>query len=335
VSGISIGAINAAIIAGNPAERRLERLEQLWADISRPDGWGHLLTGDLRRWFDLGSAMEAILWGQPNFFVPRMPGPLLVPGGPQATSFYDTGPLRASLLRLTDFDLINRGEVRISLGATRVRTGELVFFDSRRNKIGPEHVMASGALPPGFPAVAVEGDLYWDGGCVSNTPLEAVVDDPPEVDTLVFMIDLWGGAGRIPTTMDDVLWRQKQIQYASRTRAHLDACTARLQLRRAHAERKRRPGAAADRPVSDAEFLTSGPHMHIVHLVYHPTADQVAQSDAEFSRASIADRRVAGYTDMQAAIRSAPWDRPANTAHGCTSLHRIERGEITTVATAA
>ena len=203
VSGISIGAINAAIIAGNPAERRLERLEQLWADISRPGGWGHLLVGDLRRWFNLGSAMEAITWGQPNFFVPRAPGPLLAaPGTPQATSFYDTGPLRATLLRLTDFDQINRGDVRISLGATRVRTGELVFFDSNRCAIGPEHVMASGALPPGFPAVEVDGELYWDGGCVSNTPLEAVVGDPPAVDTLVFIIDLWSGQGPMPTTMD-------------------------------------------------------------------------------------------------------------------------------------
>ena len=335
VSGISIGAINAAIIAGNSAERRLERLEQLWADISRPDGWGSLLTGDLRRCFNLGSAMEAILWGQPNFFTPRLPAPLIGHGRPEATSFYDTGPLRASLLRLADFDRINDGEVRLSLGATRVRTGELVFFDNRREKIGPEHVMASGALPPGFPAVAVEGDYYWDGGCVSNTPLEAVVEDPPEAGTLVFMIDLWSGHGPLPTTMDEVLWRQKQIQYASRTKAHLEACAARLELRRVQALGKRRVGQpASDGPVSDAEFLTSMGHTHIVHLIYHPAADQVAQSDAEFSRASIADRRAAGYADMKDAIQKAPWNRAA-AGDSSTLVHRIERGEVRTLAAAA
>ena len=335
VSGISIGAINAAIIAGNSAERRLERLEQLWADISRPDGWGSLLTGDLRRCFNLGSAMEAILWGQPNFFTPRLPAPLIGHGRPEATSFYDTGPLRASLLRLADFDRINGGDVRLSLGATRVRTGELVFFDNRREKIGPEHVMASGALPPGFPAVAVEGDYYWDGGCISNTPLEAVVEDPPEADMLVFMIDLWSGHGPLPTTMDEVLWRQNQIQFASRTKAHLEACAARLELRRVQALGKPRVGQPVpDGPVSDAELLTSMGHTHIVHLIYRPAADQVAQSDAEFSRASIADRRAAGYTDMKDAIRKAPWNAPAAEGAG-TLVHRIERGEIRTLAAAA
>ena len=253
VIGISIGAINAAVIAGNSAERRLERLEQLWADISRPDGWGHLLTGDLRRWFNLGSAMEAIFWGQPNFFTPRLPAPLLGHGRPEATSFYDTGPLRASLLRLADFDRINRGEVRLSLGATRVRTGELVFFDNRRDTIGPEHVMASGALPPGFPAVAVEGDYYWDGGCVSNTPLEAVVEDQPESDTLVFMIDLWAGSGPVPTTMDEVLGARSRSSTPAgprpiwRPARHGSSSVASRRTASSGLDRRRRAGPSATR----------------------------------------------------------------------------------------
>ena len=234
VSGISIGAINAAILVGNEPERRLTRLEELWNAISRPEGWTLPLDGTFHRLANISSNLEALTFGQPNFFTPRFPNPYFAaPGTAGATSFYDTTPLRGTLERLASFDLINAGPTRLSLGATKVVSGEVVFFDNTRQAIGPEHVMASGSLPPGFPAVAVEGELYWDGGCVSNTPLEAVLLDQPAGHTIVFMIDLWAAQGAVPQTMDEVLWRQKQIQYASRTAQHIDAVATKLNLRHA------------------------------------------------------------------------------------------------------
>ena len=326
VSGISIGAINAAVIAGTEPADRIARLEQLWNDISRDDAWGSWLTGGMRRLFNFGSAGEALLLGQPNFFAPRLPSPLVAPPGPGATSFYDTSPLRATLLRMADFDRINRGPTRLSLGATRVTTGELVFFDNRRDRIGPEHVMASGSLPPGFPAVEVGGELYWDGGCVSNTPLEAVLGDRPERDMLVFMIDLWDAHGAVPRTMDEVLWRQKQIQYASRTRQHIEAVKARLDLEKArHRLRRRATAGPVDAAVADDAIEHVG-HVDIVHVTYRPGADQVSQSDAEFSRASIADRRAAGHADMRKALAKAPWSARREDGEGA-SVHRVAAAE--------
>ncbi|HXH02881.1 MAG TPA: patatin-like phospholipase family protein [Candidatus Competibacteraceae bacterium] len=334
VSGISIGAINSAVIVGNRPEQRLERLEELWQEISRPDGWGMLLEGALRKLFNRGSATEAILFGQPNFFTPRFPNPYLAPPGTiGATSFYDTGPLRDTLLRLADFGLINSGAVRLSLGATRVTTGELVFFDNTRQSIAPEHVMASGSLPPGFPPTLVEGELYWDGGCVSNTPLQAILDDQPETHTLVFMIDLWDAHGPEPRTMDDVLWRQKQIQYASRTAQHIETSAMRHNLHFAlkHLASQASPAMLDSAPVQDALALTQGGRLDIVHITYHPGDDQVPQSDAEFSRPSIASRRAAGYADMKAALAQAPWHLEGRAAHIGAAVHHCRGGEIRSV----
>ena len=331
VSGISIGAINSAIIAGNEPEQRLQQLEALWNEISRPDGWGALLAGKALGLFNSGSAMEALLLGQPNFFKPRFPSPYMAPAGtPQATSFYDTGPLRSTLQRLASFDLINSGKTRLSLGATQVTTGDLVFFDNTRQAIQPEHVMASGSLPPGFPAVRINGELYWDGGCVSNTPLDAILDQEPAGHTLVFMIDLWDAKGAEPKTMDEVFWRQKQIQYASRTNQHIEAVARKQNLRRAlgtlagHLPEE----ALASAAVQDALALQAGSRMDIVHITYHPTRDQVSQSDAEFSRPSIARRRAAGYQDMQLALEQAPWLHHGQQAHVGAMVHRVKAGEI-------
>lgn len=338
VSGISIGAINSAIIVGNPSEVRLAKLEALWNDISRPDGWGALLGSDFHKMFNTTSAMEAILFGQPNFFLPRFPSPYFATAGTDAaTSFYDTRPLRATLERLADFELINTGQTRLSLGATQVTTGNLVFFDNRRQMIGPEHVMASGSLPPGLPAIRIDGELYWDGGCVSNTPLDAILDDEPEGHTLVFMIDLWDARGREPKTMDDVLWRQKQIQYASRTAHHVQAVAKQQNLRRAlnllagHLP----PEALASAAIEDALALTYGTKMDIVHITYHPDSDQVPQSDAEFSRPSIAIRRAAGYADMKFALKEAPWFHKTVAEPVGAVVHRVKGGEISSQVLAA
>lgn len=331
VSGISIGAINAAVIAGNRPEDRLNRLERLWTEISRPDDWGAHLSGPMLKMFNQFSAMEAICFGQPNFWVPRMPSPLLLPQmAPEEASFCDTRPMLATLARLCDFAFINQREVRLSLGATHVDTGTLVFFDNTRQVIGPEHVLASGSLPPGFPATRVEGELYWDGGCVSNTPLDALYLDEGNEDLLVFMIDLWGAFGPPPQNMDQVSWRQKQIQYASRTSHSIRALATEHNLRSAlKAQPASGVRAGVDiAAVSNASALESGRRLHIVHVVYHPSDDQVSESDAEFSRPSIAKRREAGYNDLRLAIQEAPWLQHSHAAPGGTLLHRVYRGAV-------
>lgn len=316
VSGISIGAVNSAIIAGNPPGDRLERLEGLWDAISRPDGWGALLTGEFREWFNRASIAEAILFGQPNFFRPRISSPYFAPPDtPAAVSFYNDSLLRDTLEQFADFDLINARAVRLSLGVTKVRTGELEFFDNTRQKIGPEHVMASGSLPPGFPGMPIAGELYWDGGCVSNTPLEAVIQDEPKMDTLVFMIDLWSKVGAEPRSIDEVLWRQKQIQYASRTDYTIKSVALRANQR--YRLREELVRKLSDLPLDSLKSQSlsavraalgfESRKIHIAHIIYEPGPDQLPMSDVEFSRPSIADRRAAGYHDMEFALKEAPW----------------------------
>jgi NTE family protein len=317
VSGTSIGAINAAIISGNHPTDQIGRLEELWDGISRPNTWLTSLDGSFPRLSNIVSNMQALMLGQPNFFMPRFANPYLAPAGdPCATSYYDTSPLLGTLVRLVGFDLINSKKTRLSLGATRVETGQVVYFDNTRQPIGPEHVLASGSLPPGFPAVSVDGAMYWDGGCVSNTPLEAILQDQPSGHTVVFMIDLWAAQGAVPRTMDEVLWRQKQIQYASRTAQHIDAVATKLNLMRAMNPKR---GDAADR-------------MDIVHITYQPASDQISSSDAEFSRSSIAERRTAGYEDLMAALSQAPWFSTEKPTEICALVHQVRQGDIRTLA---
>ena len=247
---------------------------------------------------NMASNAEALMFGQPHFFSPRPVNPYLVPKArPQEVSFYDTAPMLFTLRRFANFSLINSRAIRLSLGATNIDTGDLEFFDNHKQAIGAEHVLASGSLPPGFPATEVGGKLYWDGGCVSNTPLDAIVDDPGYRRMVVFLIDLWDAAGPPPTSMNDVLWRAKQIQYASRTAHHVDAVATKINLR--HAMRLLKEANVQDvAAVPDDPVLTAR-RLDIVHIVYRPDAAQIPASDAEFSRSSIADRRAAGYRDMQ------------------------------------
>jgi NTE family protein len=332
VCGTSIGAINAAVLVGNKPDDRLDRLEELWEEISRPDGWGDWVPSSLQRAFNTGSAMTGLLLGQPHFFTPNVPNPYMsIPGSPTATSFYDTSPMRATLERLADFHTINSGTPRLSLGATNVTTGDLTYFDNTRQKIGSEHVLASGSLPPGFPATVVDGEQYWDGGIVSNTPLGAVLDDLPSVHTVVFMIDLWSAAGKAPSTLDEVLWRQKEIQYASRTTQHIKTVAARINLRhQLHTLTSKLPTAKVSDPgVSDAVALAYETKLDIVHIVYSPSSDQISSSDAEFSRSSIAKRRAAGYDDLKKALQQAPWRGDDRPAHVGAVVHRLAGGRIT------
>jgi NTE family protein len=243
-------------------------------------------------------------------------------------SFYDTTPMLFTLRRFADFSLINSRVVRLSLGATNIATGDLEFFDNHRQTIGPEHVLASGSLPPGFPATEVNGKLYWDGGCVSNTPLDVVVDEPGHPRMVVFLIDLWDAAGAPPQTINAVLWRAKQIQYASRTAHQVDAVATKVNLR--HAVRLlKAAGVSEVATVPDDPALTER-RLDIVHIVYRPGVDQIPNSDAEFSRSSISERREAGYSDMRAALAAEPWLRQERPAHLGALVHRVERGTVTT-----
>ena len=336
--GISIGAINSAVLAGTPPAERVARLEELWRLISWPEVFRPMRLLPLDILHNTMSNAEALVMGQPRFFRPRPVNPFFAPAGaPTQASFYDTSPMLDTLRRSVDFDLINAGPVRLTLGATDVETGQVVFFDSANKKepIGPAHVLASGSLPPGFPPTEIGGRYYWDGGCVSNTPAEAVLADQPPGHTLLFMIDLWNAAGPAPTTMNEVLWRAKQIQYASRGHLLAEHLAAKANLR--HAAR-----AAADAPDGE-ERGASAPRDHgrldIFHIIYQPGRDQIPNSDAEFSRASIEERREAGYRDMRALLAQQPWHARAALAasrevpfQGGAVLHRVRQGRVETQA---
>ena len=322
VCGISMGAINGAIIAGNVAERRLERLEAFWAAISRPSGIPQFGGTRLRTWEHDLSFATTLLGGQPGFFTPRAVNPYFAPAGVAATSFYDTAPLFETLSDLVDFGNLNaRSSTRLSVGATDVETGVLEFFDTHKmtSRFGPEHVVASGSLPPGFPATRVGDRLYWDGGCVSNSPLEAVLDDIPPGHSIAFIIDLWSAKGPPPETMEAVLWRAKQIQYASRTAQHVDWLATKVNLRHA-LQLLETPGATPP-----------DQRLDLIHIMYHPEEDQIPSSDAEFSRASIAERRLAGLADMRRTLAEKPWSRVHIPPHVGCLVHRVTRDGIKTV----
>src|SRR6476619_5987361 len=229
IAGISIGAINAAIIAGNPPNSRIDRLREFWTQVTSSAPWDWSAnpfvdlaqSDDARNLLNQMSAGLAAAFGATGFFSTRARMPWLQPGGTTAaTSFYDTRNLRQTLERLVDFDRLNAGMTRFSAGAVNVRTGNFVYFDTTTHTITPEHVMASGALPPGFPAVEIDGEHYWDGGLVSNTPLQWVIEsNPRRQDTLAFQVDLWSSQGTLPRTLAEVATRHKEIQFSSRTRA--------------------------------------------------------------------------------------------------------------------
>jgi len=220
VAGVSIGAINAALIAGNAPDRRLERLREFWDRVSSIAPVTPLaLFSPFRPFFNSLSATAAMTFGVPSFYHPRLPPPFFAfDGSRDALSFYNTEPLKVTLEGLVDFDLINRRDVRLSLGAVNVKTGNSVYFDNQQGLIGPDHVRASGALPPGFPPIEIEGESYWDGGIVSNTPLWYVLDDSPKMDALIIQVDLFNAVGEIPLKLDHVLEREKDIQFSSKTR---------------------------------------------------------------------------------------------------------------------
>jgi NTE family protein len=332
IAGVSIGAINSALIAGNPPEKRLAALETFWNTISGRTVWAFTPEGDAFR--DLRnqtSAMMAMVLGQPGFFKPRPINPWFAPmGAAGATSFYDTSDLQHTLETLVDFDRINAGHTRLSVGAVNVRTGNFIYFDSSKMRLGPEHVMASGALPPAFAPVRIDGEDYWDGGIVSNTPLQHLLDSDPQENSLVFQVDLFSARGPTPRRLADVLARHKDIVYSSRTRQNTDtwARVHNLQMKLLEAL-KRVPAeqlTAQDRALI-AEVERSG-EVNIVHLIYQKQGYEGHAQDYEFSGTSMREHWASGYADTLRTLRHPEWLERASIRHGI-AIHDLHREDPT------
>ncbi|MCE9648910.1 MAG: patatin-like phospholipase family protein [Parvibaculum sp.] len=321
VAGISIGAINAAIIAGNPPETRVERLDDFWSGVSSNLlGSPPAIGGEiLRAAFNETSAALVAWFGAPGFFEPRLPPAIFhAAGSPGALSFYDTAPLRATLTRLVDFDRINAKEMRLSIGAVNVRTGNFVYFDNTERKIGPEHVMASGALPPGFPPVEIDGEFYWDGGLVSNTPLQYVLDADAVDDMLVFQVDLFGARGPMPRTLGEAAEREKDIRYSSRTRLNTDVFKRQHAMQIAiHNLLKKLPPELQNDP--DARRLAAEREkaaISIVHLIYRRGEYESQSKDYEFSGGSVMEHWKAGRNDVRRTLRQKAWRERRRPEYG-------------------
>ena len=314
VAGISIGGINSAIIAGNPREKRVAKLREFWELVSQPpfglDGnlASLLPKGDAARAFaQQMSASSSSIFGVPGFYAPRFPSPMFQPPGTlEATSFYDTTMLKGTLERVVDFDLINSEghDVRLSLGSVNARSGQLVYFDTTTDVIRAEHVMASGGLPPGFPAVEIDGAHYWDGGVVSNTPLAWIGRQHPR-RMLAFQVDLWAAPGAFPRNLQEVMIRVKEILNSSRTTYLTDSYKELNQLYSTLARFLEKVPEEFKRG-EDAEYLMSVAVRrlhHLVNLVYRPTSPEGSSKEVEFSRTSVEERWRAGYRDTVHALR--------------------------------
>jgi NTE family protein len=320
IAGISIGAINAAIIAGNDNDKRVDRLKEFWDLVSSPVPWNPVLKGDRSRTvFNETSAAIIATFGVPGFFTPRIPPATLWPHStPNSLSYYDTSPLKKTLERLVDFDRINDLKCRLSVGAVGITSGNFRYFDNvefrRQGKqIGPEHIMASGALPPGFPAILIDGEYYWDGGIASNTPLDYVLDAETDRDLLIFQVDLFSARGPLPDTLLEAAEREKDIRFSSRTRMNTD------KNRQIHNARKavrdllgKLPEHLKDDP--SVEYLRKAAKENtvtVVHLIYKSKNYETSSKDYDFSHVGMVEHWNAGVRDVHLSMRHKEWlERP-------------------------
>ncbi|HLR30206.1 MAG TPA: patatin-like phospholipase family protein [Paenalcaligenes sp.] len=318
VSGISIGSINSALIAGNAPENRVQALRSFWELITKRSeyrmNWLSAFQAIpqanmdfIHTWLNQISANEALFTGAPGFFTPRSVPPFMgLPGTEHALSFYDTSLLRSTLERLVDFDRINSGQMRFSVGAVQVSSGNFVYFDNTTHTIDARHVMASGALPPGFPAVEIDGEYYWDGGVVSNTPLRWVLDSSPAQDTLAFQVDLWSASGDYPTDLISQEIRLKDIRFSSRTRYGTDQFRNKQGLRRAlYHVLQELPDEVRNSQSPDMQRLLEAANdksYNIVQLIYRAKNYEGDSKDYEFSRSTMEEHWAAGYNDAKEAL---------------------------------
>ena len=328
LAGVSIGSVNAALIAGNPPERRLQALEEFWRAVTLRPVWGFLPDGDgMRKLHNLWSSFMTMTLGQPGLFEPNMPSPWLRPRGASgATAYYDSTPLRETLLRLVDFDRINDGAIRFAVGAVNVATGNFAYFDNAETRIHVDHIMASGALPPALPMTPIAGEYFWDGGIVSNTPLQHLLDHVHGENALVFQVDLFSARGPIPRDMAEALGRAKDIQYSSRTRLTTDY------YKRAHARRiqiKRLLEKVPDDRLSEEERalkerLAALPAINILQLIYQQAAHEGQAKDFDFSKSSMRDHWAAGLRATRATLTRRDWLEMPAEEHGIVT-HDIHR----------
>jgi NTE family protein len=334
VAGISIGAINGAIIVGNRPENRVDRLRQFWEGVS--DGIEATPLGgtDVRVALNELNAARVATFGVPGFFSPRIPPAVfLPPGSAGSTSFYTTEPLRKTLHNLVDFDELNCGKIRYSAGAVEVTTGNFAYFDSTNGKLTADHIMASSALPPGFPPIVIDGKSYWDGGVVSNTPMQYVLEMTGQrSDMCVFQVDLFSARGREPQALPDVVQREKEIRYSSRTRLNTDFFMQIQSLRRAfHRLHEKLPPELRDDP--DARMLDEhacGAAITIVHLIHRRAAYERFSMDYEFSRLSMLEHWQAGLHDVRHTLNQPAWRERKKSDRGVTilDLTRDEESEM-------
>ena len=318
VIGTSIGAINAAVIAGNRPANRIERLNAFWRHVEVPAypagafdwlGFGNMLAN-----------MTTLMRGIPAFFEPNVAAlrGAHASVGVEAAGYYSTEPLRETLNTLVDFASLNDSPTRLTVGAVNACTGAMRYFDSRKECLCIEHVMASGALPPAFPAVRVDGQPYWDGGIYSNTPIEAVLDDKPRRDSLIFAVNVWHQTGPEPESIWEVMARQKDIQYASRADSHIARQKQLHRLRHVIRElTKQLPaGKQSDPHVQELASWGCSTTMHVVHLLAPRLEGEDHTKDIDFTRAGVHTRRAAGYAHTLRMIECAPWRAPTDPIEG-------------------
>lgn len=313
ISGISIGALNTAIIAGNPPARRAERLHEFWDTICQSNNGFGLFPWVERSLFQFNDltrsslsamyGMSAMMDGQKGFFTPRFPPPpLYTSGSIDQAGFYDMSPLRDTLERLCDFDLINKGHLNVSVGAVNVRTGNFTYFCNDRHHLTPEHFMASGALPPAFAPVHIDGEYYWDGGIMSNTPLGYVLDARENSDTLVFQVDLWSAQGHLPDNMLEVYDRVKEIQYSSRTRLVTNQWARMQRMRGVMAKVL---AQVPDKHTLDADTLelaqaiADSKHCNVIQLIYRDREYESLNKDYQFGMSAMRDHWKSGLKDIR------------------------------------
>ncbi len=329
VIGTSIGAINASLIAGNPIELRLGRLEEFWHRVARGEWLSFLSSAPavgpfLANFATVASGLDAFFAPNPLAFASA-----LAPLGPERAGYYSTTPLAATLRDLVDDDALMSGAPRLTVGAANVATGDMRYFDSRDGRIGLPHILASGALPPAFPAVRIDGDLYWDGGILSNTPVEAVFDDNPRRSSLVFSVHTWHPRGPEPNSIWEVMSRQKDVQYSSRTLAHIARQKQLHRLRRVIMELASHIPSEArkNERIKLLESYGCVTRMHVLRLIAPRVDGEDHTKDIDFSREGIRRRRAAGREDTRRVLETRPWSGEFDPMEGFI-LHELDRGVI-------
>ncbi|MBA2656551.1 MAG: patatin-like phospholipase family protein [Tatlockia sp.] len=330
IAGVSIGAINGAIIAGNAPEDQLDRLTEFWDTIA-PKVWmnsklwdepiDYKLFDNLRHLQNQVGAMQSLFFGLEGFFKPRpIPPSIFTHGKPDELSYYDTSELRGTLERLIDFDRINSKKTTLCLGAVNIVSGEMIFFNNQSELITPDHILASTALPPAFAAVKIGEDYYWDGGIYANTPLVTVLDALPEQDTLCFVVDCFSLKGKMPETMDEVEERQKDIRYGSHSRRLTNVYTSRqnLQIAINLLGHHLTPEAKNNTEIQQLLTLGHAKRFSVVHIIFNGTPFSHAFKDYNFVRSSINNRLKRGFMDATAVLDKPDWEKKSKKLLACS-----------------